>query len=50
MGDMGELGDNAESIHTAIGEFAKRAGVDRLYALGAMSELSVRSFGDAGRH
>jgi len=50
MGDMGELGDNAEAIHIAIGEFAKRAGVDRLYTLGAMSELATRSFGDAGRH
>lgn len=50
MGDMGELGDNAEAMHAAIGEFAKRAGVDRLYALGAMSELAARSFGEAGGH
>lgn len=50
MGDMGELGDNAEAMHAAVGEFAKRAGVDHLYALGAASELAARSFGEAGSH
>lgn len=50
MGDMGELGENAEAMHLSIGEFAKRAGLDRLFALGDMSALAVRSFGDAGRH
>jgi len=34
----------------SIGEFAKRAGVDRLFAIGAMSALAARSFGDSGRH
>jgi len=50
MGDMGELGNDAEAMHASIGEFAKRAGVDDLFALGAMSAVAVRSFGDRGRH
>ena len=50
MGDMGELGDDAEAMHASIGEFAKRAGVDELFALGAMSAVAARSFGERGRH
>jgi UDP-N-acetylmuramoyl-tripeptide--D-alanyl-D-alanine ligase len=50
MGDMGELGDNAEAMHATIGEFAKRAGVKALFALGAMSAAAARSFGEGARH
>jgi UDP-N-acetylmuramoyl-tripeptide--D-alanyl-D-alanine ligase len=50
MGDMGELGGDAEAMHESIGEFAKRAGVDALFALGDMSAAAARSFGDKGRH
>jgi UDP-N-acetylmuramoyl-tripeptide--D-alanyl-D-alanine ligase len=50
MGDMGELGDNAEAMHAAIGEFAKRAGVNALFALGEMSTAAARSFGAGARH
>ncbi|HKQ25425.1 MAG TPA: UDP-N-acetylmuramoyl-tripeptide--D-alanyl-D-alanine ligase [Burkholderiales bacterium] len=50
MGDMGELGDKASSMHAAIGVFAKRAGVERLFALGDLSTNAVRGFGDGGAH
>jgi UDP-N-acetylmuramoyl-tripeptide--D-alanyl-D-alanine ligase len=50
IGDMGELGENAEAMHAAVGEFAKRAGVDSLLALGDLSATAVRSFGEGGRH
>lgn len=50
MGDMGELGGDAEAMHASIGEFAKRAGVDELFALGTMSTVAARSFGEGGRH
>ena len=50
MGDMGELGSAAEGMHASIGEFAKRAGVHALFALGEMSVAAVRSFGDGARH
>ena len=50
MGDMGELGDTAAAMHAAIGVFAKRAGVERLFALGDLSTKAVRAFGDGGAH
>ncbi len=50
MGDMGELGVNAEVMHAAIGEFAKRAGVHAMLALGEMSAAAVRGFGEGARH
>jgi UDP-N-acetylmuramoyl-tripeptide--D-alanyl-D-alanine ligase len=50
MGDMGELGDDAEAMHVAIGKFAKKAGVQALLALGEKSVSAVRSFGKGARH
>ncbi|HWH47628.1 MAG TPA: UDP-N-acetylmuramoyl-tripeptide--D-alanyl-D-alanine ligase [Burkholderiales bacterium] len=50
MGDMGELGDAAAAMHAAVGVYAKRAGVEHLYALGDLSAMAVRSFGEGGTH
>ena len=50
MGDMGELGPEAEAMHASIGEFAKRSGVQVMFALGEMSTAAVRNFGEGARH
>lgn len=50
MGDMGELGNDAKTLHTQAGEKSKAAGVERLFALGELSRSSVAAFGDGAEH
>ncbi|HZZ94779.1 MAG TPA: UDP-N-acetylmuramoyl-tripeptide--D-alanyl-D-alanine ligase [Usitatibacter sp.] len=50
MGDMGELGDEAPSMHAEVGEFARGAGIDALIAIGAASAHAVRAFGPGAHH
>ena len=45
MGDMGELGEHAQSSHEDIGRYARQRGVQRLFATGPLSTLAVESFG-----
>jgi len=48
LGDMAELGGNAEKLHGEIGVKAKNAGINALYATGRLSENTVDAFGDNG--
>ena len=45
LGDMAELGEFAHQAHSAIGEFARAHGVERLYATGSLAVRAVDSFG-----
>jgi UDP-N-acetylmuramoyl-tripeptide--D-alanyl-D-alanine ligase len=45
LGDMAELGEHSFSAHTEIGEFARAAGIERLYATGELMQRAVDSFG-----
>jgi UDP-N-acetylmuramoyl-tripeptide--D-alanyl-D-alanine ligase len=50
MGDMGELGEQAEHYHQQVGEQAKALGITRVYTYGALASLAARSFGVMGHH
>ncbi|NKB38923.1 MAG: UDP-N-acetylmuramoyl-tripeptide--D-alanyl-D-alanine ligase [Gammaproteobacteria bacterium] len=50
IGDMGELGDISNSAHRQVGENARAAGVERLYALGPMSKHAADGFGAGAFH
>lgn len=50
IGDMAELGSAAPDIHRRVGQLAKRLGISRLFAIGALSKLAVDSFGEGGMH
>jgi UDP-N-acetylmuramoyl-tripeptide--D-alanyl-D-alanine ligase len=49
LGDMRELGADAQSLHEQAGRRAKEAGIARLYALGALSAAAAAAFGEGGR-
>jgi UDP-N-acetylmuramoyl-tripeptide--D-alanyl-D-alanine ligase len=46
LGDMGELGDTGRQLHETMGKAARRAGVQRLFALGELAGLAAETFGD----
>ncbi|MCU1066816.1 UDP-N-acetylmuramoyl-tripeptide--D-alanyl-D-alanine ligase [Stenotrophomonas maltophilia] len=50
LGDMRELGPDAEALHAQAGLRARAAGLKRLYALGPLSAAAAATFGDGGRH
>ena len=50
LGDMGELGNDAEAMHEYAGVISKTSGVERLYALGELTKCSVQSFGEGAHH
>jgi len=50
IGDMGEIGEQSFQYHDEIGGYAKSEGVDFLFALGEMSEVAARNFGEGGHH
>jgi UDP-N-acetylmuramoyl-tripeptide--D-alanyl-D-alanine ligase len=49
LGDMGELGDQGPAFHREIGEYARAAGVDRMFAVGELTTHAVAAFGPGGK-
>jgi UDP-N-acetylmuramoyl-tripeptide--D-alanyl-D-alanine ligase len=50
LGDMGELGMDAAAMHAQIGLAARAAGVNRLLALGELTQETVGAFGAGAMH
>lgn len=50
LGDMGELGPDAELLHEQAGEMAQSLGVHRLFTCGRLSAAAAARFGCCGEH
>lgn len=50
LGDMGELGPEAENFHRDIGLYAKKSGVQQFFAVGKLMQHAVDAFGKGAYH
>jgi UDP-N-acetylmuramoyl-tripeptide--D-alanyl-D-alanine ligase len=50
LGDMRELGDDAERLHAGIGELAQSSGIARLFTTGPLSRATAQAFGGGANH
>jgi UDP-N-acetylmuramoyl-tripeptide--D-alanyl-D-alanine ligase len=50
MGDMAELGTDAERLHADVGALARRSGIQRLFAVGRLARAAVDAFGGGAQH
>lgn len=50
LGDMAELGDEADAWHGWAGQAARAAGVVALFAVGKLARLAAESFGEGAYH
>jgi len=48
LGDMGELGEEAEALHRLAGKTAAEHGVEKFFGIGEMSCIASEEFGAAG--
>ncbi|MCS4504708.1 UDP-N-acetylmuramoyl-tripeptide--D-alanyl-D-alanine ligase [wastewater metagenome] len=48
LGDMGELGESAGRLHAEAGEAMRRAGIERVFALGPLAAEAAAAFGEGG--
>ena len=46
LGDMKELGEDAEDLHREVGASARACGIDRLFAFGDLARNYVEGFGE----
>jgi len=49
MGEMMELGADTQRLHAEIGTHARNAGVEKLFAVGALTQHAINTFGNGAQ-
>lgn len=50
LGDMRELGENAEQYHADVGQWAQQYGIDQVFTFGQLTAHTAQAFGVGGQH
>jgi UDP-N-acetylmuramoyl-tripeptide--D-alanyl-D-alanine ligase len=51
LGDLGELGDDAENLHRQLGVYAKQKNIDHFFTLGVLTQHASEAYGEQlGQH
>ncbi|GLS25581.1 UDP-N-acetylmuramoyl-tripeptide--D-alanyl-D-alanine ligase [Marinibactrum halimedae] len=50
LGDMGELGDQAEEMHREVGRHALEVGISQLFTVGELTAFTAQEFGSESTH
>lgn len=50
LGDLGELGQEAQQLHAELGEYARAKKIANLFTVGKLSENASRAFGEGALH
>jgi UDP-N-acetylmuramoyl-tripeptide--D-alanyl-D-alanine ligase len=50
LGAMKELGPQSESLHIEVAEYARAAGIERMWGVGTELHSAISAFGNGGRH
>ena len=50
LGDMAELGANAEALHAEVGVQAAQAGIEHLFSFGDLGLATAKAFGEGAQH
>ena len=50
LGDMGEVGENGPAFHREVGDYARGAGIERLFTTGGLAKAAASAYGRGAQH
>jgi UDP-N-acetylmuramoyl-tripeptide--D-alanyl-D-alanine ligase len=50
LGDMGEVGDEGPAFHREVGDYARSAGIERMFTTGDLAKAAAAAYGRGAQH